>query len=119
MRFEFLDKIANFLGHSPHDLLRIGVLRTAPSVGGQNSKRNFLRPLNDMRISKEKKSSGTSLPSQSYGDCTSTNSDHRIRGFIRVMLTRMFIPRAALCYFFFSFSLQKEGGGGLSVSKSG
>jgi hypothetical protein len=87
----------------------------APSpVSGPELIRNFLRPSNDMRISKEKKKcSGTSLPSQSYGDCKLLvqTLTAEIRGFIRVMLTRMSFPVASFTVF-----LAEEGG---SVSKSG
>jgi hypothetical protein len=80
-RSESLNKPPIFFWHSPHPLVQIGVLRSA-GVGART------QPLTIWRISKEKQTSGTSLPSQSYVDCTSTYSDHRIRRVYQSNATR-------------------------------
>ena len=114
MRSESPDKITNFLG-----TLRttssgsVGVLRAVPSVGGPELKRNFLRSSNDMRISKEKKKRALERRCQVSHMVTVLvqTLTIEIRGFIRVMLTRMSFPVASFTVF-----LAEEGG---SVSKSG
>lgn len=101
-RSESLDKIAEYFGAPSVRLSPNWRPSDRSQRRGQNSKRNFLRPLERY----------ANFQSQSYGDCTSTNSDHRISGVHQSNATRMSFPAVSSL-----FSLQRRRLA--SVSKSG
>jgi hypothetical protein len=90
MRSESLDKPRIFFGILRTTLSEL-VSFALPVLGPELKRQRY------GEFPKKKQNSGTSLPSQSYADCTSTYSDHRIRRSIRVMPPDV-IPAAIILF---------------------